>query len=168
MNKFLVKLLLLVILIVGIHGCKEEGPFMSLKIGNEWKYFHTFHDESDTVVSRISEVKGDVYLMENGPAYLDYWSLKHDGLYAGWNYASINFVPFPLEKGRKWNVRDIKTEIIGREKIKTKAGRFNCWRIHYQQGIHTYTYWFAPGIGLVKAIEDTHEWELLSYSLIKD
>jgi len=167
MRKSLISLWLMIACIAIISGCKkEEGPIMPLKVGNTWKYVHTFYDKLDTVVSRISEVKGDEYLMGNGSSIFNCWSLKHDGLYAGLNYARINLVPLPLEKGRKWNNRyGEEIEIVGREKIRTKAGRFNCWRIHYQRGAPSSTFWFAPGVGLVKALDDYHEWELLSYSL---
>ena len=53
--------------------------------------------------------------------------------------------------------------------IEIKDGKFNCWRIDYkkEEPARAYTYWFAPGVGLVRLADYRGRvWsELVSYSL---
>lgn len=77
---------------------------------------------------------------------------------------SITIITFPMEPGRSWPGRSWGAHahetisVVGTESISVPAGTFTTTRfkhrIAYATGLEdTLHYWYAPGVGMVKAIE---------------
>lgn len=77
---------------------------------------------------------------------------------------SITILSFPLVPGRSWPGRSWGAtaqetiSVVGSASISVPAGRFDCThlrhRIDYADGrLDHLDYWYAPGVGMVKAIE---------------
>lgn len=76
---------------------------------------------------------------------------------------SITILEFPLVKakswpGRTWPQASESIQYVGTERIRVPAGTFTAARtdhtIHYANGtVDQLHYWYAPGIGMVKAVE---------------
>ncbi|MDB5097239.1 MAG: hypothetical protein JWM80_1660 [Cyanobacteria bacterium RYN_339] len=83
---------------------------------------------------------------------------------------SITILKFPLQAGQTWPGRDFgggNTETIapqGAEAVDVPAGHFDAQRVDhhiaYANGAtDTLSYWYAPGVGLVKMIERITVWQ---------
>jgi hypothetical protein len=83
---------------------------------------------------------------------------------------SITILKFPLQVGQTWPGRDFgggNTETIapqGLETVEVPAGRFEAQRVDhhiaYSNGAtDTLSYWYAPGVGMVKMIENLTVWQ---------
>lgn len=96
------------------------------------------------------------------------------------------FLKNPLVAGTKWfwqgkNIsgQDVSEsyEVVGPEVVQVAAGKFRAMKIVSKVAdgatplMMTKTYWYADGVGLVKALNESprsqHSWELISYNFKK-
>ncbi len=76
---------------------------------------------------------------------------------------SITILRFPLFVGESWPGRQLvgateRIEVAGFESVDVPAGRFEAWHLQHHLtyaagGGDTLDYWYAPGVGMVQAIE---------------
>ena len=76
---------------------------------------------------------------------------------------SITILRFPLMVGAAWPGRQLvgateRIEVAGFESVDVPAGRFEAWHVQHHLtyaagGGDTLDYWYAPGVGMVEAIE---------------
>jgi hypothetical protein len=172
--------------------------YFPLRVGDSWKYRSTVSAAEATikVVSAEKQPDGTMrYLLEKsaGAKIQDWysktngWVLMHRESYPEHEGLEVKYEPArqylknPLVAGATWNWSGKSTtqnevqesnRVIGLEMVEVPAGKFRAMKIVSQvsegPSVMTKTYWYAPGIGLVKYTTESGQvsygFELIDYS----
>lgn len=175
--------------------------YFPLRVGDSWTYRSDEGDTEYTVKVLGEEKQTDgtiLYLLEQ-KAGLDIhsWYSKSNGAVLIHREAypqpegldvkhepARQVLPDRLVAGAKWKWtgrsvtgQDVSefSQVVGPELVKVAAGTFRAMKIVSKvsngEAVITRTYWYAPGVGLVKTLSENPQlkygWELVSYSFKK-
>jgi hypothetical protein len=179
---------------------KPEGDFFPLRVGDSWTYrnnesggytLKVLKEEPQEgglvryVVERRSEViilntfsKAPGWVLLHGENYPE-----HEGLKATYD-PPRQYLPNPLVAGQKWQWTgkdSTQTEyhennrVVGFDNVTVAAGKFRAMKVISEvsgaSAPMTKTYWYAPGVGLVKSTTEggqiKYGFELTDYSFKK-
>jgi hypothetical protein len=175
--------------------------YFPLRIGDSWKYRSTVSpaEATITVVSAEKQADGTMrYLLEksagakiqNWYSKTNGWVLMHREAYPEHEGLEVKYEPArqylknPLVAGATWNWNGKSTtqnevqesnRVVGLEMVEVPAGKFRAMKIVSQvsegASLMTKTYWYAPGVGLVKYTTESGQvsygFELIDYSFKK-
>lgn len=169
----------------------EETPYYPLKIGAAW----TYRGDKHTLVSRVmrrEQLGGiDCAVVETErdkkPMATEHWLSTAEGLYwVGLERRRLSpplrMLRLPPRAGDTWqtNLRDGREKervqqavlVVGEEEVTVPAGTYRAVTLQgeiTQDGVRqrAMTYWFAPGVGIVKMVirqgEQRQVYELEKY-----
>lgn len=166
--------------------CVNGNEFKLVKEQFYYKVTEVKEDGSFTI-----EIKGDktdnIRCDKSKFKHYDSKSLLTGGILSSYHAGSL--LSFPLFVGKKWKSEETLISLDGKyhdyilfysveafEKVETKAGVFEAFRIHLIQKIISsgwtggFTYWYSPTVkGIIKSKNRRKgNGELISYNLISD
>lgn len=175
--------------------------YFPLSVGDSWTYRNDEGNTEYTVKVLSAEKQADgtmLYLLEKkvGLDIHSWYSksktavLMHREAYPSQEGLDVKHeparqvLPIPLVAGAKWSWTgksitgqdaSESSNVVGPEIVKVAAGTFRAMKIVSKasdgESVMTKTYWYAPGVGLVKSLTESAQlqngWELVSYSFKK-
>jgi hypothetical protein len=173
--------LVLCLVFLGPLGCKgiRSADYFPLELGQRWHYLIDDEGDIGEVTIEATEKDGERYVLQQMVDHGDYemtfpYSLDEntyvtisDTGVTGENDWPFMLLRFPLDEGKNWwAYRSDSATVLGKVAVSVIAGEFeNCYKVGYNLDGSEYEYviWFAPGVGIVKTVEDdSYTWELVS------
>lgn len=166
---------------------RRAGPGKNMKQGSAFSYYRELNEIEGAAKNKERSgefyTKGDKGIMLTG-SYFAF--LKKDGKTASSEYFYENsplplYFPYDLKSGTQWTndyITDVQTPVgphqarihekfsVGTEmEVSVPAGKFNClpvsmtaqWRGEVENEDRESTFWFAPGVGIVKSLIVTYQ-----------
>ena len=175
-----------------VYETAEDDPIVTDRIegivlfdGHPWYLLRTYEHEAGQPANK-GELVGDAFWLTHKDGHewdasLEYPDLEEEEGVVGLKLsAASKYYRYPAALGDKYtpsaDMPTMQVEVIAiNEKVKTKAGEFNC--IVYKETDtdmpgYSFTSWVSPGVGIVKnksVDEDgTYESELTSFTLVEE